>query len=497
MKKILPFLFAVLLLSVIAYAETIDVTEDVSTKTSTSGDFIVELTSLDNKIPLGGTAVIQMKITNNMNDTARYRLSFDNTGEWLYIRTDPVDHALTGMVISGGLSLSTDITLRAKEDTEYGTYFVKTTITNEATGENVVVLLPVGIKTEEELAGMRVPSIRVSMDVPPTIDPRAENFVTIYLLNKNNRDIQDMVIELESSLIGKKTVNETLGPNEEKEVKIGFTLDPLTKPQEDTMKGKITVAGYTFTPTAKSFQVSSYNTALNVEEDTKIGFLKSTKLITIENTGNDVISETVLAERGTIKNLFTTTEPEARIVEIEGEKYYSWAVNADPEVKSTIKVITSYQPLFWFIVFVIALLIIRYMIKSKVRVFKKCAGTETSEGGLSDIKIMLTVRNDTGKPIKDIEVKDIIPHIASIKREFPAGTIEPDKILMHKTKGTVVKWRIDELDAGEERIIKYDIKSKLNILGSFTLPSTKVKYKTITGRDRSSSGKKLVVGEEE
>jgi hypothetical protein len=74
--------------------------------------------------------------------------------------------------------------------------------------------------------------------------------------------------------------------------------------------------------------------------------------------------------------------------------------------------------------------------------------------------------------------------------------MQPDKILMHKTKGTVVKWRIDELDAGEERIIKYDMKSKLNILGSFTLPSTKVRYKTATGRERKTSGKKLVVGED-
>jgi hypothetical protein len=109
---------------------------------------------------------------------------------------------------------------------------------------------------------------------------------------------------------------------------------------------------------------------------------------------------------------------------------------------------------------------------------------------------MLTIRNDTGKPVKDIEIKEIIPHIASIKKDFPAGTMQPDKILMHKTKGTVVKWRIDELDAGEERIIKYDMKSKLNILGSFTLPSTKVRYKTATGRERKTSGKKLVVGED-
>lgn len=496
MKKILLFLFATLLFSLVAYAETIELVEDVSTKTSASGNFIVELTSLDNKISLGGTAVIQVKITNNMNKTARYRLNFDNTGEWLYIRTDPVDHALTGMVIDKSASLTTNVNLKAREETGYGTYFVKTTITNDETNENVIVLLPVGIKTADELAGLRVPSIRVSMDVPSTVDPRADNFITFYLLNKNNRDIDNLLIEIESKLIGKIAVNETLGPNEEKEVKVGFKLDSLTKPQSDTVKGKVTVAGYTFTPTAKNFEVVNYNTELNVEEKTEKGFLKTVKVITIENTGNNLISDTIKSERGTISGIFTKTEPEARIVEIEGEKYYSWAVNADPQVKSTIRVITNYQPLFWFIVLIAAILTAMYMIKSKVRIYKKSAGTETSEGGLSNIKIMLIVKNDTGKPIKDIEIKDTIPHIASIKKDFPAGTIEPDKILLHKTKGTIVKWRIDELDAGEERIIKYEIKSKLSILGSFTLPQTRVRFKTITGKERSVTGNRLVVGEE-
>lgn len=496
MKKILLFLFATLLFSIVAYAETIEVVEDVSTKTSASGNFIVELTSLDNKIPLGGTAVIQVKITNNMNKTVRYRLNFDNTGEWLYIRTDPAYHALSGMIIEKSSSLTTDVNLKVREETSYGTYFVKTTITNEETNENVVVLLPVGIKTEEELAGLRVPSIRVSLDVPSVVDPRADNFITVYLLNKNNRDIKDLMIELESNLIGKETVNETLGPNEEKEVKVNFELDPLTKPQSDTVKGKVTVAGYTFTPTAKNFDVVNYNKELNVEEKTEKGFLKNVKVITIENTGNDRISETIKSERGVISSIFTKTEPEARIVDIEGEKYYSWPVNIDPQIKSTIKVTTNYQPLMWFILFVAAVLITRYMIKSKVRIYKKSAGTETSEGGLSNIKIMLIVRNDTGKPIKDIEIRDTIPHIASIKKDFPAGTIEPDKILLHKTKGTIVKWGIDELDAGEERIIKYEIKSKLSILGSFTLPQTRVRFKTVTGKERSVKGNRLVVGQE-
>jgi hypothetical protein len=496
MKRVMLFLACVLIFSVMTYAETVELTEDIPIKTSESGDFSVELITVDNKIPIGGTAVMQLKITNDVNRTMRYRLNFDNTGEWLYIRTDPTDHGLSGINIEKQSSVTTTINIKAREETGYGTLFLKTTVINEDTNENVVILLPVGIKTEEELAGMRVPDLRVSLDVPSVVDPRAENYIIVYLLNKNNRDITELTIELESNLLGKKEIKEPLAPNEEKEVKVKIELDPLTRPQDDTVKGKITAAGYTFTPTAKSFHVVEYNAQLKVDIKTEKGFLKTAKLITIENQGNDVISDTIKSEMGFVASMFTKTEPEARIVEIEGSKYYSWPVNAEPQVKSTIKVMTNYQPLFWFIVFVMAVLITRYIIKSKVRVIKKSTGTETSEGGLSNIKMMLIIKNDTGKQIKDIEIRDTVPHIATIKKDFPAGTLEPDKILVHKTKGTIVKWKIDELDIGEERIIKYEIKSKLSILGSFTLPKTKVLYRTITGKQRSVESNKLVVGEE-
>ncbi|MBW2992110.1 hypothetical protein KY345_02730 [Candidatus Woesearchaeota archaeon] len=495
MRKVL-FIMLILVFSILAYAEVTEVTEDTDIVESESGDFSVEVNAIENKILRGGTAQIELRIKNNENFTRRYRFGFDNTGEWIYIRTEPTYHALSGIDVEGPSSEKTTVILKAREETGYGTYFVKTTITNEDTGENVIVLLPVGIKTAEEIAGIRVPNLRVSLDVPTKMDPREENIITVYLLNKNNRNITELKIELESNLLGKKEIIESLEPNEEKEVKINLGLDPLTEPQEDTVKGVVRVGEYRFTPTAKTFEVIDYNTQLSVEPKTEKGFFRTTKIITIENKGNSMISDIIKSERGVISGIFTRTEPEARIVEVEGTKYYAWDVNVDPTVKSDIIITTNYQPAFWFIVLVVAVLIIQYTIKSKVRVFKKSTSTEMSEGGLSNIKILLTIRNDTGKLIKDIEVKDTVPHIAEIKKEFPMGTLKPEKILVHKTKGTIVKWKIDELDPSEERIIKYEMKSKLSIIGSFTLPATRVTYKTIRGRQRSVVSDRLIVGKE-
>lgn len=492
MRKLLIIMSILLVLFMLNVCA--DVTEEKDIIESESGDFSVEVLPVENKILRGGKAVLQIRITNNENITRKYRIGFDNTGEWLSIRTDPTYHALSGIDIEDSSSDTTTVNLKARPETDYGTYFVKTTITNEDTEESVVVLLPVGIKTEEELAGVRLPDLRVSLDVPQKVDPREENTIILYLLNKNNRDIPELSIELESKLLGKKELQESLDPNEEKEVRITFKLDPLTEPQEDTVKGKVTVAGYTFTPTAKTFEVTSYNTQLEVKQSVGRGFFKSVKTIGIGNQGNVPVQDTIKSEYSLIKSLFTKTEPEARVVEVGGLKYYSWVVNADPEVSSEITITTNYQPLLWIILVIIALLVVKYGIRSQVKIIKKSTSAEMKEGGLSNIKILLTIRNEGVRPIKDVEVKDTVPHIADIKKEFPIGTLHPDKILMHKTKGTIAKWKIDELDASEERIIKYEIKSKLSIVGSLTLPAATVKYKTARGRERKVTSNKLIVG---
>jgi|GEM_PF-1792766 len=495
MNKLLVLVACMLAISIISvYA---DVTEEVEKVTSASGDFSVQMLDSQNKIPLGGKAVIQLLIKNNENVSRRYRLGFDNTGEWLSIGTEPVYHALTGIEVNSESDEITTIEIKAREETGYGTYFLKTTISNENTMESIVILIPVGIRTTEELQGVRLPDLRVSMDVPTKVDPRGDNVITVYLLNKNNRDIQELTIQLESKLMGNKSVKTSLAPNEEKEVKVDMELDSLIPPQQDTIKGKVLVAGYTFTPTAKTYDIVGYNTNLNVQEKTEKGFFKTTKIIAIENQGNDEISDTIRSKKGFISGIFTKTEPESRIVEIADENYYSWYVNLKPTIKSEIRITTNYQPVFWFIVILIAALIVQYTVKSKVRITKKSASAEISEGGLSNIKILLTIKNDTNRLIKDIEVKDTIPQIVDIVKDFPVGTVKPDKILMHKTKGVIVKFNIDELDASEERIIKYDIKSKLSIIGSLTLPPATVKYKTSSGRERVVKSKRLVVGEEE
>jgi 3-deoxy-D-arabino-heptulosonate 7-phosphate (DAHP) synthase len=116
------------------------------------------------------------------------------------------------------------------------------------------------------------------------------------------------------------------------------------------------------------------------------------------------------------------------------------------------------------------------LFRSPVTARKTAANISLKEGGVSELKIVLNVSNRSNNKLRNIEVIDRIPNIADLEKGLTIGTLHPTKILKHERKGTIIKWVIDNLDAGDERVISYKIKSHLSILGEFSLTPTIVKF---------------------
>jgi ribosomal protein S10 len=54
--------------------------------------------------------------------------------------------------------------------------------------------------------------------------------------------------------------------------------------------------------------------------------------------------------------------------------------------------------------------------------------------------------------------------------------MKPSRMTKTTAKGTILHWDLDKLDAFEERIITYRLKSKLRVVGDMSLPRAKVKF---------------------
>ena len=68
--------------------------------------------------------------------------------------------------------------------------------------------------------------------------------------------------------------------------------------------------------------------------------------------------------------------------------------------------------------------------------------------------------------------KDYIKNKNDIEKSLELGTLKPQEV-KHTKRGTLVKWKLSEIDPKEHRLITYKVKSKLKIVGALKLPRAK------------------------
>ena len=88
---------------------------------------------------------------------------------------------------------------------------------------------------------------------------------------------------------------------------------------------------------------------------------------------------------------------------------------------------------------------------------------------------------------------DVIPNIAEVEKSLDIGPLKPEKVVKRSSRGTILKWDLGVLDKFDERIVSYKVKSKLSILGWFTLPAAIVKY-SIKGKEFKVKSRKVRLG---
>jgi hypothetical protein len=92
----------------------------------------------------------------------------------------------------------------------------------------------------------------------------------------------------------------------------------------------------------------------------------------------------------------------------------------------------------------------------------------------NSIKVSLTIRNNHRYEITNVILTDHLLSPLKLVKDF--GTIEPTAI---KTAGKKVSmtWRLGTFGPLEERVVSYDIKSALKVMGTIMLPAAKVRSK--------------------
>lgn len=326
---------------------------------------------------------------------------------------------------------------------------------------------------EETLLVMHVTSskdlIKVSPHLTSELVPGKNIGIPIDFKNKGNVFIENAEVYVTSEVFSASKVL-TFSPGKDFTENFNVELKPDTKPGVYTLSVRIYKDQELKGVYTSDFKVAS-NPDIKESKNVVSGFLRKKITITNENLGNAAIKRRVEYKVSGISRFFTKADP---ITNYENGMYV-WEFNVRPGTKETINILIDYRTPF-MVLFALALFILlAYYILSrgvsiKKRVFKI---SHDVEEGMTELKIMLHIKNKAGKPVKEIKVIDLIPDHLMLTKEF--GTLKPDHIQKGSNNIRLI-WNVSSLEIGEERIFSYKVKSKIDIVGSLVLPAAAVHF---------------------
>ncbi|MCH8067333.1 MAG: hypothetical protein IIC69_02005 [Nanoarchaeota archaeon] len=444
---------------------------------------------INDRIVIDEFAAFQLNIKNNLDRYDEYRIYTLDFPTW-DIRTEPIANPIT-LELEPGAEGSVELVVDPLKIRDIGAYQVGVNVRSKLTDDVITVPLKVTIMSTEPLIQGYAPTVVTGVEIPEKIDPRQEVPIKISLNNQNIIDYPDLIITLESNLI-KDTINIQLGPKGEKTLELKVNLDPLTKPQEDRLvvtvfKGDRRIIN----PIVRKIEIIEYEDKQLVKEEKKFSLTRSYYDFV---SNNDEYEGKFKVETSLFASIFSSTNPKAKVISENGKRYFVWDVELENN-RMQVVVTKNFIPLFAAILLLIAAVISYYVLRSPLLMVKEASNIVKKEGGTSEMTVILHIKNRSKNKIKEIEISDHIPALVAVGHDISIGSLQPTKMLKHESKGTTIaKWEIDALDASEERVLSYRIKSKLPILGSFSLPAANAVFKS-NGKTMTSDSNRLSISD--
>lgn len=445
-----------------------------------AASFEVKVTSIKDKIVVDEVAEFEVSIQNNLDSDEEFVIKKAGYPFWdMYIT--PLQNPITLKVPARGTA-SIKLFVDPLYITSVDTYTLEMGVALERRGEEQKVPVTIGIKSTEPLISGYIPTVLGSISITPEkIDPREDFTIKVVLNNQNPINYSNLTVKIESSLF-KDELYVPLGPKEEKTIEVTKKLDDMAFPQENKMVVAVFLASRVIVdPIIKEFEIIEYTKQEELKKEQS--FLRIRKGLKI-NSNNPNYNGAVRIETNSFRILLSRTFPRADVEKEKDKVYFAWRVVLDKNNSMTVYVTENYRPIVVILALAIVAIILYFVFRSPIVVRKSIANVTMSEGGISDAKVVVRIKNRSGTQLSNIEVIDNAPHIAHVEKELTIGSMQPHAILQHPKRGVIIKWTLEILEPGDERVLSYKMKSRLPILGELNLPAATA---------RCSVGNKVVI----
>lgn len=430
-------------------------------------EFDISVRPIKDRVAQSEWAVFDVSIENRGEDIDIYKLSSKVEGtEWSMLTESTFDYA-TGVTIRPHSIKTVRILLKDKDlaVNPSKAYLVDLSVKSAKTGEKKTEFMQVFILYAKNASYTR--DITVSLNMPRYIDPRNIYSFVLDIKNNNRLEIKDLDIKLESSLFTRDAVVE-LSPNMQKSLEFSVDFAEDQKPLLDTLTVTINEKGFELYRETVPIEIVAYKIPFKQSSAVKKSFLKTVEEITLANEEAVQKQQKVMLELSPLDRLFVSSDPSTITIKKDGKDYLVWDVKLGSGQSTAITVTTNYRPPFYMIMAIIIIIIMYYVFRDPIVIIKHAESIKKEEGGISELKVVLTFKNRSNRQFNRVTVVDKVPHLIEVEKKHDLGTLLPKKII-RTNKGTLLKWEL-EMDAHEERLIKYLVKTRLSILGRMKLP---------------------------
>ncbi len=292
--------------------------------------------------------------------------------------------------------------------------------------------------------------------------------VTTSIYNTAAQSLRDYRVE--ARLMGEKSTRDgrklrmSLDSGDNVRFQFQLNIPEDTGPGEKELVVEVFQENKTVESFSRTIEVGSER-RIQRSESVKNKIFIYTKQIRAENQGNVrtniTLNETIPSY---LKPIVAFDEKPDREIQVDGDTMYIWSFQPSPGEDAII----SYTFNYWIPGVALVMLIIGLTgLKALQRTALFSKSVKVDEDG---VKIFLGVENISNRTLKDVEVKDFIPDIASVEREFSMA-----KPVVRKTNnGTRLSWEIEELEPGDQRVFEYRIKPMVEVEGGITLPKAEL-----------------------
>ena len=449
--------------------------------TIVAADVPFELKAVDKTILVGTTQIAEyeLRIQNPYSYEETFTLSVKDF-DW-NVWSDPLsDYVGGGVDVPAETNYTMHLYFMPRGYKGVGHFNLPITIETKTGNQEYSGIIPISIISGDLTIGEYAIGLVTKVDVPSEVNPGENFFVEVFVENAYPREVKDVTIKLDSELFHLEDYF-NLTSLQKKSFLFPITIDQYQAPINDKLVASFVINEQVVKESKAYYTVKSKTEVGVVGEEIAPQFLKSTKTIKFKNSGNVHSDYLHLMSVNTMHRWFLKTSPNYYIVKNSEGTFLAWNVQLEPSQESEIQVTTNFRILLYTAIFILVMVGLWLILKSPVTLNKEAKVLEIRDGAISQLRILIHLSNKTGKTMSNIQLADRVPRLATVVKEFEIGTIPPDKIVQDTRGGTLIKWQIEQLEPYEERIISYRIKSGLQVLGDFVLPSAMVRFTTKGG----------------